>query len=255
MNRVVPALLVLALMLVSGLASSQPADAPDASIEAPRTWLSSRSSAPPLSVATKESAPSPWRSAALLLVLAGLGGGALYMRQKRRKTTPKRETPALSVVATTRVGPKAHAVMARVGGRTLLLGVTDHSVQRIAWLEDEPEPELDAADDEQPDLWDGPETTALHAPAAEQHRRAMRATVPIATTTQSTQRAGFRDVLMTALGRPADSARAPVAAPRTAALAIAEETQDRYVPSRRRNDVLEVESQAAGLIARLDGLS
>ena len=254
MSRTAVAVLALAIMLVSGVASSQTADAPDASVEGSRSWLSSRSSAPPLSVATKDTAPSPWRSAALLLVLAGLGGGALYMRLKRRKTAPKRETPALSVVATTRVGPKAHAVMARVGGRTLLLGVTDHSVQRIAWLEDEPKPEAEAAEDEQPDLWDGPETTALHAPA-ERQRRALRPTVPVATTVQSPQRAGFRDVLMTALGRPADAAPARAPAPRTAALAIAEETQDRYVPSRRRDEVVEVESQAAGLIARLDGLS
>ncbi len=257
-------LAVIALVALPATAAAQSADAPDASVESPRAWLSARGNTPQLSIASNESGPSPWRSAALLIVLAGLGGAALFMRLKRRRSVVKREIPALAVVASTRVGPKAHAVVARVGNRTLLLGVTDHSVQRIAWLEgsDATENATEPDVEEPSDLWDGPlPGDRPREPARSQPARAAAASyaaVPAArsapamtNTSQSGQSAGFRDVLMTALGRPSKSAPAET----TAALAIAEETEDRYVPSQKRAEMLQVESQAAGLIARLDGMS
>jgi flagellar biogenesis protein FliO len=67
-------------------------------------------------------------------VSAALGGAAVWARSRRgglAKLTSSRE---LRVISTVRVGPKGHLVLAGIGDRALLLGVTDNSVRRIAWL-------------------------------------------------------------------------------------------------------------------------
>ncbi|MEZ4224496.1 MAG: flagellar biosynthetic protein FliO [Polyangiaceae bacterium] len=235
----------LVLTLIAVPVFGQAADAPDASADAPRSWLSNRGSSTPLELATRDASPSPWRSGALIFVLAGLGGAALWLRTRRKGRAVKQEVPALRVVASTRIGPKAQVVVTRVGGRDLLLGVTEHSVQKLAWLEplpdSAPESAMELASEPEGaarDAWEEP----LASPAASR--------APALSTRQQSEGSGFRDVLMTALGRPG---AAPEATP--AAVALAAETEDRYVPSRRRSEMVEVESQAAGLIARLDGLS
>jgi flagellar biogenesis protein FliO len=93
-------------------------------------WLAQPS---PSAAFTAPESHSSSRMMWLVLPALALGGAALYMRlAKRRGTTtaPRR----LEVIDTARLGPKAQVVMVSVGKRTLLLGVTDQSVQRLAWL-------------------------------------------------------------------------------------------------------------------------
>jgi flagellar biogenesis protein FliO len=85
-------------------------------------------------VAAPEAARVPWRASLLIGVSAALGGAAVWVRSRKgglAKLTSSRE---LRVVSTVRVGPKGHLVLAGIGDRVLLLGVTDSSVRRIAWL-------------------------------------------------------------------------------------------------------------------------
>jgi hypothetical protein len=41
------------------------------------------------------------------------------------------------VLGSTRIGPKASAVVVEVAGKRILLGVTEHAVNNLAWLDDE----------------------------------------------------------------------------------------------------------------------
>jgi flagellar biogenesis protein FliO len=100
-----------------------------------RPWLAQPPTAAPAAPAAQP-APIPWRSSLLVAVSAALGGAAVWVRSRKgsgalAKLTSSRE---LRVISTVRVGPKGHLVLAGIGDRALLLGVTDSSVRRIAWL-------------------------------------------------------------------------------------------------------------------------
>lgn len=113
-----------------------PAAPPPASAGTPRSWLAT-GSANPLEAATREESSSGTglTLGAVLLVLA-LGAAALVMRHKRQKLAPLGpDESRLTVLSTSRVGPKAYAVTAHVNGRALLLGVTDHTVTNLGWLD------------------------------------------------------------------------------------------------------------------------
>jgi LPXTG-motif cell wall-anchored protein len=115
-------------------------DPPDASIE-DRSWLRQGGDFEP-SAATGSDSHSPVLTLLALLLVAGLGAGALWLQRRKRTLSPIAGADArLTLLSSTRVGPKAYAVSAEVSGRVLLLGVTDHSVTHLAWL-DAPEPEL-----------------------------------------------------------------------------------------------------------------
>jgi flagellar biosynthetic protein FliO len=83
----------------------------------------------------------------MLLLVAGLGGAAWYAKKKRQgATSPAAQKKAeLRVIGTTRVGAKASAVVVEVGGKRLLLGVTDQNVSTLAWLDDEANAAVDDA--------------------------------------------------------------------------------------------------------------
>jgi flagellar biogenesis protein FliO len=101
------------------------------------SWLRKdpKSTAPAL--ATKEG-PSPWRVGGMLLLVAVLGGVAYYARRQRQATPKTQPKTAPRVVGSTRIGAKATAVVVEVAGKRILLGVTEHSVNNLAWLDDEP---------------------------------------------------------------------------------------------------------------------
>jgi flagellar biogenesis protein FliO len=146
----------LAALLVASSALAEPAEqseaegttqtaqvaatqAPDASVSGTgtsRPWLrATRPAAAVLATPAQEHA-SPWRAFAVLLVLGSLCGGAMVLRKKRMTQAVLPESATrVRVISSARIGPKANAVVAEVGGRVILLGVTDTSVARLAWLD------------------------------------------------------------------------------------------------------------------------
>jgi flagellar biosynthetic protein FliO len=176
----------------------------------------------------------------LLLVLGALGGATLYFK-RRGKVDAK--SPAvqqrLRVVSSTRIGPKAHAVVLSVAGRQMLLGVTDSSVKRLAFI-DELEEEAE-------------DNVAPRAPAVRPNPLASRAAaIAVRTVSPEPPKAGFADLLKTAFGK-----RAPAPATDAASI-LAAETQDTVggkpvTPSPSNVRMLDVEGQAQGLIRRLSG--
>src|SRR5262245_37519697 len=141
-------------------------DAPDASVsEYP--WLDERRSSASADdkLGGAASAGSGFTLGALIILL-GLGGAAVALHFRRQKLAPiPKHESRLDVLSQSRIGPKAYAVTAHVGGRVMLLGVTDHNVTLLTWLDAHDKPdESDAAepeavdatrDDELPDDYPG----------------------------------------------------------------------------------------------------
>jgi flagellar biogenesis protein FliO len=138
-------------------------DQPDASVE-DRGWLAESSPEEPARTAPIASSHNPLLSLLALLLVAGLGGGALWLqRRKAKAVTPAGVESRLMLLSSTRIGPKAFAVSAEVNGRVILLGVTDQQVTNLGWL-DPPEleselpaeqPEGAQEEDELPDDYPG----------------------------------------------------------------------------------------------------
>ena len=124
---------------VPAASTSTPAASPSAV-----PWLAQPSTAAVFT--TSESRPSTSRMMWLVLPALALGGAALYVRLAKRKRSSPSVSRRLEVLDTARVGPKAHVVMISAGGRQLLIGVTEHSVQRLAWVAPERAPLVKAAD-------------------------------------------------------------------------------------------------------------
>lgn len=121
-------------------APEAPAAATAASNGAPRPWLARGGDSPLASGAREGSGAGTGLTLGAVLLVLGLGAAAIVMRMKRQKLAPLAPSESrLTVLSSSRVGPKAYAVTAHVGGRVLLLGVTDHSVTNLGWL-DPPEP-------------------------------------------------------------------------------------------------------------------
>jgi flagellar biogenesis protein FliO len=175
----------------------------------------------------------------LLLVMGTLGGAALYYKRRGGKSVTKRLAPTsrLSVVSSTRIGPKAHAVVISVNGRQMLLGVTDASVKRLAFIDEVEEEERER--EREP---------VRRSPAATRG-----AAIAVRTVTPEPARAGsFSDLLKTAFGKREPAREAD------AASILASETQDTVggkavVANPGNVRMLDVEGQAQGLIRRLSG--
>jgi flagellar biogenesis protein FliO len=154
-----------------------------------RSWLARGGSEPPPAARESDNTTAGLTLGAVVLVL-GLAGAAIYLRFKRQTALPLTPSESrLTVLSSSRVGPKAYAVTAHVNGRVLLLGVTDHGVTNLGWL-DPPEPQalaaVPAADDpengdELPDDYPGSALRASKAPP-----------VPFATTSELKR---FQEVL------------------------------------------------------------
>lgn len=228
-------LTLAALTLATSLAlAEEPPDAGDG----PRTWLAQRGTSAALTTPAAAPSGSSVRVGAGVLLVAVAALAAWLFNKKRPRGSTSPSGPRVEVLSSARIGPKAQAVVARVGSRVVLLGVTDGSVQRLAWLSRKdfgaPEPRAAAAPE--------PGAAAAPAPAPE----------PGAPVTRSP---GFGEVLRDALGLSAPRLNDP-------ALVLAASTRDVYTPARTEArapraepaDSVDVESQARGLVARLKEL-
>jgi flagellar biogenesis protein FliO len=118
---------LLTVAAISLTASVVHADGPKAPTPA---WLAQPAQSPVSSVTPS----APFRSLAILGLLAIVAGGALLARKRLSRPGAETNHPRLRVLDTVRLADKSHLVLTRVGDRCLLLGVTSHSVRRIAWL-------------------------------------------------------------------------------------------------------------------------
>ena len=218
----------------SAAATAAAAAAPKAAGKVP-TWLAARPQ-PKVTATGKSAMPSAGRMIGLLLVVGSLGGAALYLK-RRGKVDATREVgkQRLSVVSSTRIGPKAHAVVISVAGRQMLLGVTDSSVKRLAFI--------DEVEDEERER----EPARRPSPATRGAAIAVREMAP-----QAAKAGSFADLLKTAFGK-----RAPVQASDAASI-LAAETVDTVggkpaQASASNVRLVDVEGQAQGLVRRLSG--
>jgi flagellar biogenesis protein FliO len=198
-------------------------------------WLASKPRATKAAATGEPALPSAGRLVGLLVVVGTLGGAAVYLKRRGKPQSLRSAAPRrLSVVSSTRIGPKAHAVVVSVAGRQMLLGVTDASVKRLAFLD---ELEADPAEE--------------RAPAARpvQSTARMAALAVRAAAADPQQSRSFAEVLKTAFQKREQ----PVAS--DAASILAAETSDVVSgrPARASVTMLDVEGQAQGLIRRLSG--
>ena len=230
---------------------------------AAKPWLRSKA---PQAVASAPTT-SPWRLGALGAVVAGLGAAALF--QRRRRTSLARAVRSdLTVMSAVRVGNKAQVVVVNVGGRKLLLGVTEAEVSRLAWLEGEIEASgIDTEEDALASAAQGAlGDSELFAPGV---LPAVTRQQAVATPKEQPRR--FRDLLFNALGHEAPVARAasPARPTPSAADEIAEGTRDVVTRGAAPRDALtrasaarvaspagapemvDIEGQARGLVLRL----
>jgi flagellar biogenesis protein FliO len=223
------------------LAAPEGAGEPDASVEeapAPpadpgsasgaRSWLARGGGGPAIEPAKESSGASTGLTLGAVVVVLGLAGAAIFMRFKRQTALPMTPSESrLTVLSSSRVGPKAYAVTAHVGGRVLLLGVTDHSVANLGWL-DAREPEAPGAMAE-PDTSAGeqePEGDELPDDYPGSALRASRAPVNFATSSELKR---FQEVLRGAVSSRAELPIRPSYAPSRApdaAMTLAAQTMD-----------------------------
>ena len=230
-------------------AGAQAAGAPDAAPKSP-TWLAPKSAPKPAKAVAAGPSVGLGRSLAVLFFVSVLGGSALYLRSQKNKV-PKARLAQLRVVGSTKLGGRAQLVLAEVDGRKILLGVTDNSVRKLGWMDDQAVEDDELATAARPRLVAAGVDLAARAPRAA--AEPMPAVAPA--------KRSFRDLLASAVGnlgnRPDDD---------SAALTLAAETQDTFTRSTpraveprraqapRKNgnpQMIDLEGQAKGLLARL----
>jgi flagellar biogenesis protein FliO len=218
------------------------APAPIVPAPKPPAWLAKRP-APKPAATGKSSIPSTGRMLGLLLVIGSLGGAALYLKRRGRGEVTRVALPQrLSVLSSTRIGPKAHAVVISVAGRQMLLGVTDSSVKRLAFIDEIEEEDSERIRDREPGR------RAASQAATRGAAIAVRTVTPAA----PSRAVSFADALKTAFGKR------PAAPQADAASILAAETHDsvggKPVAGNAANvRMVDVEGQAQGLIRRLSG--
>jgi flagellar biogenesis protein FliO len=204
-----------------------------------RSWLARSSSAPVVdNVSQPASGPGTGFTLGAVLIVVALGAAAVVLRFKKRKQLPLAPSESrLTVLSSSRVGPKAYAVTAHVNGRVLLLGVTDHNVSNLGWLDtreveaqsvarEEPEADEADAEDELPDDYPG---------------SALRASKPPPTFASASDLRRFQEVLRGAVQSRTDLPMRPsYAPPSDAASQLAAQTTDIVGPSAAAPPVMPV---------------
>ncbi|MFZ5894312.1 MAG: flagellar biosynthetic protein FliO [Myxococcota bacterium] len=224
---------------VSAPVAAQPAPAPASSSS--RGYLRQQASKKPVASAPTT---SPLRIALMGGLVAGLAVWAL-LKRRRQQTVARATRSDLEIVSTARVGNKAQVVVVNVGGRKVLLGVTDSEVSRLAWLDGELE-------------GDGAATEPFEEPSpfASVPQQKPVVVAPVESKPARIEPRRFRDALLGALGQPQKPAATPAST--DAAVAIAESMQDVVtrsprvaLPAEAPASMVDVEGQAKGLVLRL----
>lgn len=242
-----------------------------------RDWL--RPAAHPTTPGSTSAGPSlgKWLAGGLLVGLSGL---ALWKR--RRTSRPKSNAPPsqIQITGVARLSSRAQLMVATVNGKSMLLGVTDANITRLMWLESpngegkggRRAPESSRAASEDPaslDLY--PNQLSRQARlAAVRHRAAAARPSALATpspspTAKPRQTSRFREILADAIGlEPKVSPVSPLA--KAPVDELTAHTEDRFIATntirlptaqqtQRMNaasSLIDVEGQAAGLVARLN---
>ena len=92
-------------------------------------WVSSHHDDP--EPPTPPAAASRVRTLLCALMVMSLIGFAIYTKVKKKTLTAKNPTAYVKVSDSVKVGEKAHLVVATIGSRTMVLGVTEHGIRRI----------------------------------------------------------------------------------------------------------------------------
>ena len=115
--------LTVGVIALSSAANALAQEAP----QLERAWLAGQSRGPAGTTESKASLLG-------LLLLLGAAGGYFYVKRRKRQLVGIPSN--VQVVGSARVGSKAHAVVTTVGGKVLVLGVTDHNVSLLTILDD-----------------------------------------------------------------------------------------------------------------------
>jgi flagellar biogenesis protein FliO len=175
-------------------ASVQEAPSKPAALEggSQRSWLARGSDSALATPPSESSGTSTGLTLGAVVIVLGLGAAAVALRFKRQKLAPLSPSESrLTVLSSSRVGPKAFAVTAHVGGRVLLLGVTEHSVTNLGWLDT---PEADAPASERADAESEPEPEGEDLPD-DYPGSALRASGPPVAFATSSDLKRFQEVL------------------------------------------------------------
>jgi flagellar biogenesis protein FliO len=179
-----------------------------------------------------------------VVLLVGIGGYALWRRKRPAKIAVSPNKTHIRVVSGVLVGPKARAVVAEVGGRLILLGVTEQSVRKLAWLESDADNEAERVSGQETryNVTDPSDSRLAKISNSSQSTSAP--------SRQESQRSKFSEVLRDAVG---------IKSHRTteAASVLADSTHDRVNLSSSKDplynvsQLIDIEGQAAGLVSRL----
>lgn len=207
-------------------------DAPDASLSE-RSWLGENAASSQSQPLGSTSSAGSGFTLGALIILLGLGGAAIALHLKRQKSLPiPKHESRLDVLSSSRIGPKAYAVTAHVGGRVMLLGVTDHNVTLLTWLDTEAADDAEAEEAlgaEEPDVPDDYPGSALResspSPSAAVHQSSIHPKKPFATSHDLRR---FQEVLRGAIHLKSEAPllRAPLSSPPSAAATLAAQTTD-----------------------------
>lgn len=131
MKRVVT-ILFLFLLAVPNVALA--AKDQHAGVQSTPAWLSSSHKEDP-DPPPPPPAASRVRTFACVFVVLSLIGFAIWTKAKKRTLTAKNPAAYVKVTDSVKIGDKAHLVVATFGKRTMVLGVTEHGIRRIADLD------------------------------------------------------------------------------------------------------------------------
>ena len=135
------AILILLLLLCPSIALASADPAPPAAANAP-AWITHHHEGDP-EPPPPSPAPSRLRGVLAGILVVALIGFAIWTKTRKVALTAKNPMAYVKVTDSVKVGEKAHLVVATIGDRTVVLGVTEHGVRRL--MDVEPPPSLAGA--------------------------------------------------------------------------------------------------------------